>query len=152
NADRFGRRVSGSNEEKATLPPPFITYYNQQCSGEILGSSRGETVASASEKCARLNCQAANARATGDGKYDIVFLRTVHVRANKKGIYCVSSVKIPLKAANSRVFRNPKSTTDNPAFSTFKVAKNIDQMEDEHLNEAIDKFNSVMRDEAQTTT
>ncbi|GMS98406.1 hypothetical protein PENTCL1PPCAC_20581, partial [Pristionchus entomophagus] len=149
--ERFGRRISGDNEDKSTLPPPYITYYNQQCSGEILGSSRGETVASASEKCARLNCQAANARATGDGKYDIVFLRTVHVRANKKGIYCVSSVKIPLKAANSRAVR-PKSTTDNPTFSSFKVAKSLEEIEEDHLNEAIDKFNGRMRDETQTTT
>ncbi|KAF8366976.1 hypothetical protein PRIPAC_84805 [Pristionchus pacificus] len=153
NGERFGRRISGSNEDKkSTLPPPYITYYNQQCSGEILGSSRGETVASASEKCARLNCQAANARATGDGKYDIVFLRTVHVRSNKKGIYCVSSVKIPLKAANSRAVRTKTPTTDHPAFSSFKVAKDVEQLEDETLNDAIDKFNGRMRDEAQTTT
>ncbi|GMT26319.1 hypothetical protein PFISCL1PPCAC_17616, partial [Pristionchus fissidentatus] len=126
--ERFGRRIAGEVPEKSTLPPPYITYYNQQCSGEILGSSHGETVASASEKCARLNCQAANARATGDGKYDIVFLRTVHVRSNKRGIYCVSSIKIPLKNSNSRsVAARPNktsasSTTDHPAFSSFKVA------------------------------
>lgn len=137
----------------------------------------------------------------------------------------VPGVKIPLKAANSRAVRTKSSTTDHPAFSSFKVAKDVEQLEasssdfeelqifrkcenmgsvrcewndfqtflksriafvnrvqhvlwsqaklneylkwitadeqykilnypfqDETLNDAIDKFNGRMRDEAQTTT
>ncbi|CAI4221470.1 unnamed protein product [Auanema sp. JU1783] len=85
----------------------FVTYYNQECTGFILGKSSGETIDSATRKCALLGCSAANAMAEGNGSYQVEFLRDVKGRQNKKYHYCMSLGTVPLRS-----IRNTKSEED----------------------------------------
>ncbi|KAK0424343.1 hypothetical protein QR680_008621 [Steinernema hermaphroditum] len=79
-------------EEEEKVDFNYMTYYNQARRTSQLPN---ETTASAAEKCALMECAAANARPQGNGRYEVVFLKTVDGRLNQQGTYCVSGIAKP---------------------------------------------------------
>uniref|UniRef100_A0A1I8ASH5 Ground-like domain-containing protein n=1 Tax=Steinernema glaseri TaxID=37863 RepID=A0A1I8ASH5_9BILA len=114
--------VLKEQEEEEKVDFNYMTYYNQVCTGETLGTSDNETTASAAERCALMDCAAANARPQGNGRYEVVFLRTVDGRLNQQGTYCVSGTSVPLR-------ENVRADTNATSPSTFKKPKSVDVQE-----------------------
>uniref|UniRef100_A0A914RS35 Uncharacterized protein n=1 Tax=Parascaris equorum TaxID=6256 RepID=A0A914RS35_PAREQ len=71
---------------------PYVTYYNQVCTGISVGMLHGATMKSAANHCAALKCEATNAKPEGGGRYEVVFLKKVDGRRSKAGSYCVSGL------------------------------------------------------------
>ncbi|TKR93188.1 hypothetical protein L596_007689 [Steinernema carpocapsae] len=115
--------VLKEREEEEKVDFNYMTYYNQVCTGETLGTSKNETTASAAEKCAVMECAAANARPQGNGRYEVVFLKSVDGRLNQQGTYCVSGINVPLR-------ENPTAADANETSpGSFKKPKSVDARE-----------------------
>ncbi|KHN71950.1 hypothetical protein Tcan_08831 [Toxocara canis] len=91
--ENYGTLLRRAQKERKN-PSPYITYYNQVCTGISIGMSHGETITSAASKCVTFGCEAMNAKSVGNGQFEVVFLNKVDGRRPTTGIYCVSGIVV----------------------------------------------------------
>lgn len=72
----------------------------------MLHRSQNETVASAAEKCADLDCEAANARILPNSFLEVIFLKDIHGRFKDFGSHCISSKFLSIMTSILRLLRS----------------------------------------------
>ncbi|CAD5206126.1 unnamed protein product [Bursaphelenchus okinawaensis] len=88
-------KAYGSGTHVAVQPLLLLNGYHmyegEVCAGVTMGRSVEENADIVAEKCASINCAAANLRPLLDGRYEVIYLKTVDLRKASRSYDCVSN-------------------------------------------------------------